>query len=243
MRVCRWVSSPTSDWKQRCSNLASLSHNLSFSSPHNYHQVIYTSDNGFQLGQHRKTFDKRLPYEHDIRVPMVMRGPGVPKNAVIDRAVLNIDLAPTILELVTGGRRINPPSMDGQSFVSLLKNKKAAWRSQFLVSYHGEGFDKACGLFAGSCKTRNPTDSWNNTYHCVRSLLGESSTARRRFRNSMYCRFFDDENFVEFYNLTSDPWQLDNTADKLSRDDRTKLASKLQSLRQCQGNTCRDFSA
>ena len=172
---------------------------------------------------------------------MVIRGPGVPKNAIIDRAVLNIDLAPTIVQLVTGGKNINPRSMDGQSFMPLLRNKKAPWRSQFLVSYHGEGFAQACGLFAGSCDASQAIDVWNNTYNCVRSILG-SSTANVRFQDSMYCRFDDSENFIEFYNLTADPWQLDNTADELSAADRSTLATKLNFLKQCKGKSCRDFS-
>ena len=205
---------------------------------HAFLQVIYTSDNGFQLGQHRMTFDKRLPYEHDIRVPMVMRGPGVPKNAVIDHAVLNIDVAPTIVQLVTGGRQINPPSMDGKSFMPLLRNKTEKWRSDFLVSYYGEGFDTTCGLLAKNCSVEGARDAWNNTFHCLRSFVGESSTANSRFRNTMYCRFADDENFVEFYNLTADPWQLDNTADELTADERLTLGTRLNLLRQCKGSTC-----
>jgi N-acetylglucosamine-6-sulfatase len=44
--------------------------------------IIYTADNGFHLGQFRQPFDKRTLYEADIRVPMVIRGPGVTKNLV-----------------------------------------------------------------------------------------------------------------------------------------------------------------
>ena len=172
-----------------------------------------------------------------------MRGPGVPQNAVIDRAVLNIDLAPTIVQLVTGGKQINLPSMDGQSIVPLLQNATAAWRSDFLVSYYGEGYAETCGMYATSCTSKNPVDTWNNTFHCLRSHYNESSTGETLFRNTMYCRFADDENFVEYYNLTEDPWQLDNTADALTADEVLALGTKLGSLRQCKGNSCRDFSA
>ena len=60
--------------------------------------IIYTSDNGWQLGQHRIKGDKRQLYEHDIRVPMIVRGPGVPAGKTMDATVLNIDIAPTICE-------------------------------------------------------------------------------------------------------------------------------------------------
>ncbi|MGH6943419.1 MAG: sulfatase family protein, partial [Geminicoccaceae bacterium] len=51
--------------------------------------VIYSSDNGFHLGEHRLPAGKDTAYEEDIRVPMVMRGPGVPKGGRIDAMVLN----------------------------------------------------------------------------------------------------------------------------------------------------------
>jgi len=60
--------------------------------------VIYTSDNGFYHGEHRVRSEKTLPYEPGIRVPMIMRGPGVPRGENLDQLVSNIDLAPTILE-------------------------------------------------------------------------------------------------------------------------------------------------
>ena len=58
--------------------------------------IIYTSDNGFQLGQHRLGSDKRHMYETDIRVPFVVSGPGFPRNVTTDRVVMNIDIAPSI---------------------------------------------------------------------------------------------------------------------------------------------------
>lgn len=61
--------------------------------------VILTSDNGFHLGQFAQGADKRQPYETDIRVPLVIRGPQVRRKTVRDTPVLLIDLAPTILDL------------------------------------------------------------------------------------------------------------------------------------------------
>ena len=56
----------------------------------------------WQLGQHRLPDDKRHLYEHDIRIPFIVRGPGVPKNSTEDAIVLNIDVAPTITDITTG---------------------------------------------------------------------------------------------------------------------------------------------
>ena len=61
--------------------------------------IIYSSDNGYFMGEH--TFkDKRLAYESSMRVPMIIRYPKIIKeNSIVVQAVLNIDIAPTILEL------------------------------------------------------------------------------------------------------------------------------------------------
>ncbi len=62
--------------------------------------------------------DKRQLYDFDIRVPLVVRGPGVSRNASRDDVVLNIDIAPTLVDLATGG---TPDStMDGASFTPLF---------------------------------------------------------------------------------------------------------------------------
>lgn len=61
--------------------------------------VLLTSDNGFHLGQFAQGADKRQPYETDIRVPLVVRGPQIPRKSLSTAPVILIDLAPTILEL------------------------------------------------------------------------------------------------------------------------------------------------
>ena len=68
--------------------------------------VVYTSDNGFHMGQHRLFVGKTTAYEEDIRVPFVMRGPGVPAGQRIEQLVLNNDLAPTFAAIAG----VTPPS-------------------------------------------------------------------------------------------------------------------------------------
>jgi N-acetylglucosamine-6-sulfatase len=60
--------------------------------------LIFTSDNGYMNGEHRTPTGKVVPYEPSIRVPLLMRGPGVPAGTSRDQLVWNGDLAPTILE-------------------------------------------------------------------------------------------------------------------------------------------------
>ena len=96
--------------------------------------VLYTSDNGFFLGEHG-LFDKRLMYEPSIRVPMLLRWPaGITAGRVDNRHLaLNIDVAPTLLDLC--GVAV-PPSMQGKSWSPLLHQDSPAWREDFLYEYY-----------------------------------------------------------------------------------------------------------
>jgi N-acetylglucosamine-6-sulfatase len=95
--------------------------------------LIFTSDNGFQLGPHRMDHGKGDGYEESIRVPLIVRGPGVPTGARVDAPVLNIDVAPTIAEL-TGARAAD--FVDGRSFVPFLRGiKPKTWRKDFLIEH------------------------------------------------------------------------------------------------------------
>lgn len=62
--------------------------------------IIYSSDNGFHIGQHRLQPGKECGYEEDINVPLVIRGPGVPKNTVTDVVTTHTDIAPTVFEIL-----------------------------------------------------------------------------------------------------------------------------------------------
>jgi N-acetylglucosamine-6-sulfatase len=98
--------------------------------------VFLTSDNGYRLGQHRLPQGKNTAYEEDIRVPLVVRGPGLPAGVTHEHFVLNIDLAPTFAELAgtTGADFV-----DGRSLVALLGRDappSSAWRQDFLIERH-----------------------------------------------------------------------------------------------------------
>jgi arylsulfatase A-like enzyme len=92
--------------------------------------LVYTSDNGFHLGQHRLGGGKTTAYEEDIRVPLVVRGPGVPQGRRVAAMVLNNDLAPTLAAMAG----VEPPAfVDGRSFLPLLADPRLGWRRSFLV--------------------------------------------------------------------------------------------------------------
>lgn len=94
--------------------------------------VIFTSDNGFYLGEHQLA-TKRSAYEESIRVPLLVRLPGIVEaGGVSDELVLNIDLAPTILEVANTEPGYE---MQGASLKPLLAGGAAHWREAFLYEY------------------------------------------------------------------------------------------------------------
>jgi len=97
---------------------------------------IVTSDNGFFWREHGLG-DKRAAYEEAIRDPFLIRYPKlVAAGSTIEPLVLNIDVAPTLLELA--GAPI-PPAVQGRSFVALLKGPVVDWRKSILLEYFAEG--------------------------------------------------------------------------------------------------------
>jgi len=87
--------------------------------------IIYTSDNGFLFGQHGR-LGKSVPYEEAIKVPLVIRGPGIPENQTRGQLVNNLDVVATIVELA----RASPgATLDGHSLGPLFADSNAPWRS------------------------------------------------------------------------------------------------------------------
>ncbi len=97
--------------------------------------VLFTSDNGYFFGE-RGMADKWLPYEESIRVPMIAfdpRRPAPARGRAVDAMALNIDVAPTILELAS---RKAPATMQGRSLVPFLGGAApSAWRGDFFYEH------------------------------------------------------------------------------------------------------------
>jgi len=181
--------------------------------------VIYSSDNGFHLGEHRLPAGKDFPYEEDIRVPAVMRGPGVPKGHRIEAMVLNSDLAPTFAEIAG----VTPPDfVDGRSFLPLLADPDQAWRENFLI------------------ERRQLEAQYVHLAEQV-GMTGNLDEAAQfdaiRTAEWIYVEYGTGER--ELYDLARDPHQLDNVVEDADPAVVAALAARLQELRTCAGDECR----
>ncbi len=219
--------------------------------------IIFTSDNGFHFGQHRLISEKLHIYESDIRVPFVVRGPGIPKGINVSDLTGTVDIAPTIYKLIYGDSA-KLPEFDGIPFLPIVpdnKKGKKPKRTDYLIDYHGNGIPP-CGILGGvfpdgqlvslvdftsfppcSQLTAKPDsfyalDSLNNTFKCLRRI------SKAKKSDVTYCRFEDNENFTEYYDNVRDHWQLNNTAKYLSTAERSFLEQRLVTLKNCKGASC-----
>jgi len=99
--------------------------------------VVYTSDNGYYLGEHGLG-DKRSAYDESLRVPLLVRYPALGAEArgrVVDDMVLNLDLAQTLLDFA-GVQAA--PDMQGRSWRPLLTGEQTAWRQSWFYEYFAE---------------------------------------------------------------------------------------------------------
>ena len=86
--------------------------------------VIFTSDNGYFRGEHRVASGKILPYEPAVKVPLLVRGPGIAPGQSLPVAVANVDLAPTIVEAAGATAQ---RTMDGRSLLPFLSGGQTTW--------------------------------------------------------------------------------------------------------------------
>ena len=109
---------------------------------------VIASDNGFLIGPHRFQHGKGAPYEESIRVPLLVRGPGIPAGQTRDALVLDVDYAPTFAEWA----RAATPDLDGRSLAALAQlGTPASWRTELLLEawQSGKTSDTSIPDFAG----------------------------------------------------------------------------------------------
>jgi N-acetylglucosamine-6-sulfatase len=178
--------------------------------------IVFTSDNGYHMGQHRLGVGKTAAYEEDIRVPLIVRGPGVPAGTSSDEMVLNNDFAPTFADLAG----LPPPdSVDGRSFAALLDtrqgNDPAPWRQAFEV------------------RKWDPLKD-DPSYKAVTYVPPYRAVRTQRY---LYVEYENGEH--ELYDLVKDPYELQNIYDSAAPDLIAELDSRMQALGDCAGEGCR----
>lgn len=172
--------------------------------------LFLTSDNGWMRGEHRIPAEKYAPYEESIRVPLMIRGPGVAGGVTLDQMVGLVDLAPTILDLA-GAPATSVAESDGRSLVPLLhlgKGEGVPWRESMLIEH-----------FGGGAPFR------------VRGYFGLRSAA------ATYVEYATGEK--EYYDLVKDPYQMENIASGLDALTQARLHGRITALRDCRGRACR----
>ncbi len=208
--------------------------------------IFFTSDNGFHLGQHRLGAGKWTAYEEDIRVPLIVRGPGVPEGETLPHMVLNNDLAPTFAELA-GAR--TPEFVDGRSLVPLLNEEPTPlenWRRAFVVEAVAERSGAPQPPFVNESSvapllTGDPLPKdWRRTSAATAELSeewGRPWLKALRTENYLYVHYKTGEH--ELYDLRRDPHQLHNFYKSAPPELVGRLEAQLESLEQCEGAECR----
>jgi N-acetylglucosamine-6-sulfatase len=174
--------------------------------------IVFLSDNGWLHGEHRVTGDKFLPYEESLRIPVVIRGPGVPRGRVIRGQVSNVDLAPTLIDIAnaTAGR-----TMDGLSLVPTMRDRDRRPDRALVI-------EAPRPLFEADI----PVNAWDRPYLGVRT---------DRYTYVVWTETGE----TELYDLRQDPYQLENAAgDPAYASIEARLATKLERLADCAGRAC-----
>jgi arylsulfatase A-like enzyme len=178
--------------------------------------IVFSSDNGFHMGEHGLWSGKQTAFDTDIRVPLVVAGPGVPPGTTINAMASSIDLAPTFQNIAHARPAFEP---DGVSLLDRLHGKPAPvnWQRAILVEHHGPVVDP-------NDPDRQPVSSGNPpSYEAMRTAT------------ALYVEYATGER--EYYDLARDPFELHNVAGRLSPQRLAELHATLQGLATCHGAT------
>ncbi|MGA7396902.1 MAG: sulfatase [Solirubrobacterales bacterium] len=193
--------------------------------------VIFTSDNGFFLGQHRIHRGKLLPYEASLRVPFVMRGPGIKPKSTSHELVANQDVTPTILQL-TGAKAKS--RIDGRSLKPFWKKTRKTTRRPVLLS----SYQQATTLIPGDYPDEPPVVIPDKAGARIAAKAANQNYVGIRVGPYKYVEYEEGER--ELYVLSQDPAELENRFGKRRYSKVQKyLDAELGKLRACKGSSCR----
>jgi arylsulfatase A-like enzyme len=177
--------------------------------------VVFTSDNGYHMGEYRLNPGKQTAFDTDIHVPLIAAGPGLTAGKTVAGPAENVDLRPTF-DTLAG---VTPSAgVDGHTLTPLFGGSVPdSWRTAALIEHHGPDTDRTDPDLPAK-NSGNPT-----TYSAVRTAT------------STYVEYTDGT--VEYYDRSTDPDQLHNTASTLSATDKADWHQALTGLAGCHGST------
>jgi arylsulfatase A-like enzyme len=175
--------------------------------------VVFSSDNGYHVGHHALTVGKRTAFDHDVRVPLLVAGPRVPRGARAPQLAANIDLTPTFLDWA-GGR---PDRWrDGTSLAPLLRGRRAGgWRESLLIEHFRPAHVRA------DPDAQNWRAGLPPTYDALRT------------EDETYVKYSDGSR--EFYDNAFDPHQTINLHPHLDEARRQAMEEVIGALVRCRG--------
>jgi arylsulfatase A-like enzyme len=179
--------------------------------------VVFSSDNGFHMGEYRLTGGKQTAFDTDVRVPLVIAGPSVVAGSTRAEIVQNTDLAPTFQRI--GGADV-ASDVDGRSLLGLTRGDAAPqWRTGSLIEHHGPN-QAADDPDAQTQRNGQPT-----TYSALRTAT------------YTYVEYATGER--EYYDRVADPHQLTNIAGQLTASRLAALHDALAAYKNCHSHdTC-----
>lgn len=183
--------------------------------------IVFGSDNGFHMGEHRLRPGKQTAYDTDIKLPLTVTGPGVQAGRKVPQLAQNTDLNPTFQELAGIEP---PPTADGRSLAELVHGRSPDdWRKSVLVEHHHPKSKKDDPDAAPDASGNPPS------YEAMRT------------KDELYVEYADGER--EYYDTGSDPEELRNRIRSLSDTKRASLHRTLTALEHCKGEkSCRKAS-
>lgn len=197
--------------------------------------IIFASDNGFHMGQHRMISGKGMPYDEDIHVPLIIRGPDVRKNAERKDMAALVDLAPTIAEL-TGAQMTN--TSDGRSLAPLLGTRwpGVTWRQSIMLEHYTAPNQEANETLSNSLEPPDPGDLEKVTQQ--QNLPDYVGVRTERYK---YIQRIGTAR--ELYDMVNDPYELENQWANAAPQFQEELAAFMDAYRSCVGEACRAIEA
>lgn len=200
--------------------------------------IFFTSDNGFHQGQHTLNSGKTTAYEEDIKIPLVVRGPGVPEGNIVQAITANVDYAPTFAEIAD----IIPPSfVDGRSLLPFLRGETPQiWRQALILEFGGPAsINRASANPLLEVQDPFDIDLLSDGKPLIPAFAGLRIEANPLTKGGLtYVEYSSGER--ELYDLSQDPNQLNNYYPSADKALTSKLAQWLNSLRHASGQELRE---